>query len=53
MDDCFFDWKYNMIMKNDIKTIFLLIEKDVPVYSFYKKHSFHEHGNNVALEKGI
>lgn len=53
MDDCFFNWKYNMVMKNDIKAIFLLIEKDVPAYLFYKQHVFHEHENNVAFAKGI
>ena len=40
-------------MKNDIKTIFLLIEKYVPAYSVYKQHGFHEHENNVAFAKGI
>lgn len=49
----FIDAIENYLIKNDIKAIFLLTEKDVPAYSFYKQHGFHEQENNVAFAKGI
>ncbi|MDE5698330.1 MAG: GNAT family N-acetyltransferase [Lachnospiraceae bacterium] len=39
------------LIKNDIRAIFLLTEKNVPAYHFYKKCGFQEHENNVAFGK--
>ena len=41
------------LMKHDIKAIFLLTEKDVPAYDFYKKNGFEEHENNAAFAKWL
>ncbi len=37
----------------DIRVIFLLTDRDVPAYSFYKSHSFKELEGNVAFAKRI
>ncbi|MBD5393496.1 MAG: GNAT family N-acetyltransferase [Lachnospiraceae bacterium] len=41
------------LIRHDIRAIFLLTEKDVPAYDFYKKHGFEEHENNVAFAKWL
>lgn len=41
------------LVKNDIRAIFLLTEKDVPAYHFYRKHGFKEHESNVAFSKWL
>lgn len=41
------------LLKQGIKAIFLLTDKDVPAYDFYKKHGFEEHENNVAFVKWL
>lgn len=41
------------LKEHDIKAIFLLTQKDVPAYDFYKKHGFEEHENNVAFAKWL
>lgn len=41
------------LIKHGIKAIFLLTEKDVPAYGFYRKHGFKEHENNVAFAKWL
>lgn len=41
------------LKEHEIKAIFLLTEKNVPAYGFYKKHGFEEHENNVAFAKWI
>lgn len=41
------------LMKHEIKAIFLLTEKDVPAYDFYKKNGFEEHENNAAFAKWL
>lgn len=39
------------LISHDIKAIFLLTDKDVPAYRFYKKHGFMELENNAAFAK--
>ena len=34
-----------------VRGIFLLTDRDVPAYDFYKKHGFHEETGNVAFGK--
>lgn len=41
------------LKEHDIMAIFLLTQKDVPAYDFYKKHGFEEHVNNVAFAKWL
>lgn len=41
------------LIGHDIKAIFLLTEKDVPAYQFYRKYGFEEHENNVAFGKWL
>ncbi|MCI8483333.1 MAG: GNAT family N-acetyltransferase [Lachnospiraceae bacterium] len=41
------------LKEHGIGAIFLLTEKNVPAYEFYKKHGFEEHKNNVAFGKWI
>lgn len=41
------------LYKRDIKNFFLLTDKDVPAYSFYKKLGFHELEMNVAFTKKV
>lgn len=49
----FIDAIEGYLTKHDIKAIFLLTEKDVPAYDFYKKHGFKEHKNNAAFGKWL
>lgn len=41
------------LREHEIGAMFLLTEKDVPAYEFYKKHGFEEHKNNVAFGKWV
>lgn len=41
------------LKQQDIKAIFLLTERDVPAYEFYKKHGFEECEGNVAFAKWL
>lgn len=41
------------LLRQDIKHLFLLTDRDVPAYSFYKKHGFTELTRNVAFTKRI
>ncbi len=41
------------LVKHDVKAIFLLTERDVPAYGFYKKCGFEEQENNVAFAKWL
>lgn len=41
------------LKRHDITAIFLLTDRDVPAYEFYKKHGFKEHENNVAFGKKL
>lgn len=41
------------LMRYNIKAIFLLTEKNVPAYRFYKKHGFEEQENSVAFAKWL
>lgn len=41
------------LKQNDIKAIFLLTERDVPAFEFYKKQGFHHLEGNVAFAKQL
>ncbi len=41
------------LRKHEIRAIFVLTEKDVPAYAFYKKHGFEEDENIVAFAKWL
>lgn len=41
------------LKQHDIKAIFLLTDRDVPAYDFYRKHGFEEHKSNVAFAKNL
>ena len=41
------------LKQNEIKGMFLLTEKDVPAYLFYKKQGFDEHTNVAAFGKWL
>lgn len=49
----FIDAIEEYLVKHNIKVIFLLTEKNVPAYNFYKKHKFKELENNVAFVKWL
>lgn len=41
------------LIEHNINAIFLLTEKNVPAYAFYKKHGFKEYKNNAAFAKRL
>ena len=41
------------LMKNDIRAVFLLTDKSVPAYDFYKKQGFKEQENSAAFAKRL
>ena len=41
------------LMKNYIRAVFLLTDKSVPAYDFYKKQGFKEQENSAAFAKRL
>lgn len=41
------------LLSKDIEAVYLLTERNVPAYEFYKKNGFYEYEDTVAFSKGF